>query len=78
MGYSLVRAVPCHDLSLHPPKDRKTMELMSQTGLDLRDLIADKENNTSPVEAMRAIMTRGKEKGWTTAKLFGVFLEVRR
>lgn len=52
------------------------MELMSQTGLDLRDLISDKSNCSSPVEAMRAIMTRGKEKGWTAAKLFGVFLEV--
>lgn len=52
------------------------MELMSQTSLNLRDLIADKDNTSSPVEAMRAIMTRGKEKGWTVAKLFGVFLEV--
>lgn len=52
---------------------------MNQGGLHLDDLLADPANNadSSPVEAMRAIMTRGKEHGWTTSQLFGVFLEVR-
>ncbi len=51
---------------------------MSQGGLDVKDLLADPNNVSSPVEAMRSIMIRGKEHGWTTSQLFGVFLEVTR
>ncbi|CAM9759866.1 unnamed protein product, partial [Ectocarpus fasciculatus] len=54
---------------------RKTMELMSQGGLHLKDILADPSNDSTPVEAMRSIMVRGKEHGWTTSQLFGVFLE---
>eukprot|EP00752_Nemacystus_decipiens_P003647 g3361.t1 len=54
---------------------RKTLELMSQGGLNLKHLLDDPNNDSTPVEAMRAIMTRGKEHGWTMAQLFGVFLE---
>lgn len=59
------------------PTIRITLERMSQGGLHLDDLLADPTNDSTPVEAMRAIMTRGKEHGWTTSQLFGVFLEVR-
>lgn len=62
-----------------PPRPfvtRKTLELMSQGGLDVKDLLADPNNVSTPVEAMRSIMIRGKEHGWTTSQLFGVFLEV--
>lgn len=51
---------------------------MSQGGLDVKDLLADPYNASSPVEAMQSIMIRGKEHGWTTSQLFGVFLEVTR
>ncbi|CAN0216058.1 unnamed protein product [Ectocarpus sp. 6 AP-2014] len=54
---------------------RKTMELMSQGGLHLKDILGDPSNDSTPVEAMRSIMVRGKEHGWTTSQLFGVFLE---
>lgn len=63
-------------LRLGIARGRKTLELMSQGGLNLKDLLADPSNDSTPVEAMRAIMTRGKEHGWTTSQLFGVFLEV--
>lgn len=51
---------------------------MSQCGLNLNGLLADQNSDVTPVQAMRTIMTRGKEHGWTMSQLFGIFLEVGR